>query len=266
LDDVGNIISLKSPANKIVSLAPNITELLFSAGAGNKIVATVRYSDYPDAAKLIPQVGDAHNVDLEAVVGLMPDLIVSWKSGNGTGLHKKLTALGFNVYLSEADTFEKITTSIHRLGLLAGTETLANAAAHQFTQEVESLRKEFYREKKIKVFYQFWDRPIFTVNGSHLISHVIDICGGKNIFSDLTTLTPQINIEAVLEANPDVIIASGNDDQRPEWLNAWNAWPELQASRNNHLYFVPPDFIQRHTTRIIEGGKMICDFIKRVNQ
>ncbi|MGK0298295.1 MAG: iron complex transport system substrate-binding protein [Gammaproteobacteria bacterium] len=263
VDDMGNKISLKSPAKKIVSLAPNLTELLFSAGAGNKIVATVQYSDYPKEAKNILQIGDAHNIDLEALVALMPDLIVTWKSGNSTAIYNKLTNFGFKVYQSEADTLNKISTSILRLGKLAGTEAIAIPAALKFQQEVETLEKQFSRKKSIKVFYQFWDRPIYTINGRHLISHIIELCGGENIYSNLSTLTPQISIESVLKTDPDIIIASGSDDLRPEWLDAWKSWPELKAIQNNQLYFVQPDFIQRHTTRIIQGGKLICEYIDR---
>ena len=263
VDDVGNEISLESPAKKIVSLAPNLTELLFTAGAGNKIVATVQYSDYPEEAKNILQIGDAHNIDLEALIALMPDLIVTWKSGNSTALYNKLTNFGFEVYQSEADTLKKISTSILRLGKLAGTQAIAIPAAMKFQQEIEALEKQYSRKKSIKVFYQFWEKPIYTINGRHLISHIIELCGGKNIYSNLSSLTPQISIESVLKTDPDIIIASGSDNLRPDWLDAWKVWPELKAIQNNQLYFVQPDFIQRHTTRIIQGGKLICEYIDR---
>jgi iron complex transport system substrate-binding protein len=190
-------------------------------------------------------------------------LVVTWKSGNSTAIYNKLTNFGFKVYQSEADTLNKISTSILRLGKLAGTESIAIPAARKFQQKIDTLEKQFSRKKNIRVFYQFWDRPIYTVNERHLISHIIELCGGENIYSNLSSLTPQISTESVLKNDPDIIIASGSDDFRPEWLDAWKLWPELKAIQNNQLYFVQPDFIQRHTTRIIHGGKLICEYIDR---
>jgi iron complex transport system substrate-binding protein len=262
-DDAGNQISLKQPASRIVSLAPNLTELLFSAGAGQSIVATVSHSDYPLAARDIPQLGDAHNVDIEAIIALMPDLVVSWQTGNNTALYNKLTGLGLNVYQSEPDTLEKIGSSLVRFGQLTGKESFANPGSRRFLDEISDLRQQYAHKDKLKVFYQFWDRPIFTVNGTHLISRIIELCGGENIYSDLKTLTPQISIEAVLQSDPAIIIASGSDDDRPAWLDAWKLWPDLTAGRNNQLYFVPPDILQRHTTRISRGARMVCEFIDK---
>ena len=262
-DDAGIEIRLQQPANRVVSLAPHLTELLFSAGAGDRIVATVHHSDYPLAARDIAQIGDAHNVDIETIVTLMPDLIVVWQTGNNAAIYKKLSDLGFKVYQSEPDTLEKIRTTILRLGKLAGTGTIASESSRQFQNKIELLRQQYSNKESINVFYQFWERPIYTVNGKHLISRIIELCGGKNTYFNLNSLTPQIGIESVLQSNPDIIIASGIDDRQPTWLNSWKDWPELSASRNNHLYFIPPEYIQRHTTRITLGAKMMCEYIDR---
>jgi len=261
IDDTGAEIRLEHAAQRIVSLAPNLTELLFAAGAGHRLIATVRYSDYPESAKTIPVIGDSYNIDLEAVMLLAPDLIVLWESGTGEPVRRRLAELGFTVYRSEPDSPEKIASSILRLGKLAGTELTAATISREFTEAMSGLQQQYSSKPDVPVFYQFWDQPIFTVNRTHLISRIIELCGGTNIFADLPALTPQVTMEAVLVADPAVIIASGDNHERPGWLDNWRLWPTLTASANNHLYFIPPDLILRHTARIIDGATMMCEFI-----
>ena len=262
-DDSGDPIRLAQPAKRIISLAPNLTELLFAAGAGTKIVGTVSHSDYPAAASQIPLIGDSFNLDIEAIVTLKPDLIVLWISGNGEPSWRKLTDLGFTVYRSEPDTLEKIASSIARFGQLAGTAPIASASSRQVLEQIHQLREQYSQGQAVRVFYQFWDRPVYTVNSQHLISRIIELCGGHNIFANLSPLTPQINPESVLQLNPQVIIASGENEAPPVWLEYWRNWPELAATANGHIYSIPPDYIQRHTPRILQGATMMCEYIDR---
>jgi iron complex transport system substrate-binding protein len=263
IDDADTKITLTANAGRIISLAPNLTELLYSAGAGNRIVATVSYSDYPESAREIPRIGDAHNVDIESIIALQPDLVVLWQSGNNPAVHQKLINTGLKVYQSEPDTVEGIGTTIQRFGVLAGTEAVANRVSREFHEDIESIRKRYAGKVRIRVFYQFWDRPIYTINGRHLISRIIELCGGENVYAGLSALTPQISTEAVLDANPEIIIASGRDEQRPDWLDGWLNWPEITAVRTGQLYFIPPELIQRHTIRITHGARMMCEVIDR---
>ena len=265
-DDTGETIHLLEPASRIISLAPNLTELLFAAGAGDKIVGTVQYSDYPEPAKSIQRIGDAYQFDIEAILQLQPDLIVYWQSGAGEPAYRKLKELGLVVYRAEPDTVEKIGTSLIRFGQLSGTEQTAEAASKQMLEQMNQLQQTYSGKPAVRVFYQFWNQPIYTVNGKHLISHIIELCGGQNIFAALSALTPQISPEEVLQANPDIIIASGENNTPPGWMNDWKQWSQLTANRNNRIYSIPPDYIQRHTPRIIEGARMMCDFIDQARQ
>lgn len=262
-DDAGDEIVLAQPATRIISLAPNLTELLFAAGIGDRIIGTVRHSDWPVEAAAIPLVGDSFNLDIETIVRLQPDLILLWESGNTAAAYRKLKDLGFTVYRSEPDTVDKIASSLVRLGRLGGTEQIADKTGNELLAQIEQLRKHYAHRSAVRVFYQFWDRPVFTVNGHHLINHIIELCGGSNIYADLSTLTPQVNPESVLERNPQVIIASGETDTPPQWLDDWRHWPELSASTNGHLYSIPPDYIQRHTPRIVHGATLMCEFIDK---
>ncbi|OGI43955.1 MAG: cobalamin-binding protein [Candidatus Muproteobacteria bacterium RBG_16_65_31] len=257
-DDAGATVVLAAPARRVVSLAPHVTELLYAAGAGRYVVGAVDYSDYPEAAKRIPRVGGYTGLDLEAIVALRPDLIIAWQSGNPPSQVERLRALGLAVYVSEPRHIEDVATNIERLGRLAGTADAALRAARAFRQRHEALRRRYAARPAVTVFYQIWDRPLMTVNGKQLISDVIHLCGGRNVFADLPILAPTVDVEAVLAADPEAIVASGAGAARPEWFDAWRRWPQLRAVRRDNLFVVPPDVLQRHGPRILDGAEHLC--------
>lgn len=257
-DDLGHAISVNEPVRRVVSLSPHITELLFAAGAGALVQGAVRYSNYPEAAKTIPRVGDTHKLDIEKIIALQPDLVVAWQSGNGEAIINRLGQLGYRVYVSEPANIEAIARTIRDLGALTGHAATAAGAAGHFITELHALEQRYAGRKPVRTFYQIWNQPLFTVNGKHLISEVIRLCGGRNIFHDLPTLSARVGMEAVLKADPQVIIASGADNTRPPWLEEWQQWPSLQAVQQHHVFFIPPDLIQRHTPRILQGARMMC--------
>ncbi|KAB7623426.1 cobalamin-binding protein [Alkalilimnicola sp. S0819] len=265
-DDRGRTVSLQSPARRIVSLAPHATEILYTAGAGEYLVGTVSHSDYPAEAEQIPRVGSYKRVDYERLAALQPDLVVGWHSGNGASTIERLQALGYTVYISEPKNLNDIARSVERLGTLAGTEEQARTAAAEFRARHQRLRERYSRRPPLSVFYQVWYQPLMTVNDAHLISQVIHLCGGRNVFADAASLTPRISVEAVLARDPEVIIASGMGDERPEWLDNWARWKDLQAVRLAHLYFVPPALLQRHSPRILEGAERVCAHLEQARQ
>jgi len=260
-DDAGRTVTLKQPALRIISLAPHVTEQLFAIGAGERIIGAVDYSDYPEQAKALPRVGGYSRLDLERILALQPDLIVGWQSGNDARQLERLQQLGLTVYLSEPRHLDDIANDMERLGQLSGVGKQAAAAAERFRQGIAALRDQHQGVKPLRVFYQIWNRPLMTVNGQHLISDVINLCGGDNIFATIDNLTPTVSVEAVLAANPQVIIASGMASERPEWLDDWRRWPKLAAVRNKQLYVIAPDIIQRATPRLLQGAKRMCQLL-----
>ena len=257
--DAGGVsIRLAAPARRIVSLAPHITELLFAAGAGDRVVGNVDYGDYPPGAKVLPKVGDYSSLDLEAIVALKPDLVLGWETGNSPASISRLRSMGLTVYLSEPNRIQDIAGDLERIGKLAGTEVTANAVALAFRRRYEGLAARYSRRPPVDVFYQIWKQPLMTVNRKQIISDAIRLCGGRNVFSNLPTLAPTVTVEAVIAANPEAIVASGMDSSRPEWLDDWKRWNTLTAVARNNLYFVPPDLIQRHTPRILDGAEKLC--------
>lgn len=262
-DGIGRKVTLPEPANRIVSLAPHTTELLFAAGAGKQIVGAVDYSNYPPVAEQLPTVGSSASLNLESIVALHPDLVLAWKSGNVAPQVEHLIELGIPVFYSEPRRLEDIATDLQHLGELAGTSSVADAAAQAFRNAYKRLGHEFAQRTPVRTFYQIWNQPLMTVNGEHLISQVITLCGGKNVFAELSTLAPAVSLEAVLATDPEAIIASGKARERPEWLESWRAWPRLSAVKNHQLYAIDPDLIQRQTPRILDGAKIMCQQLQQ---
>ncbi|MBS0367833.1 MAG: cobalamin-binding protein [Proteobacteria bacterium] len=263
-DDQGQTLHLAQPARRIVSLAPHVTELLFAAGAGDRVVGAVQYSDYPEAAGKVARVGSYTAPDMEMVASLKPDLVIAWKSGNREAQLDKFKALGVPVFINEPRRIEDVARSLSQFGRLAGTSAVADAAAQAFRKRHAALEARYARRPKVRTFYEIWNRPLMTINGEHLISDVIRLCGGDNVFAKLPMLAPTIDVEAVLAAAPDAIVASGMGESRPEWLDDWRKWTKLPAVAKGNLFFIPPDLIQRHTPRILDGAERLCGQLEEV--
>ncbi|MDR0735294.1 MAG: cobalamin-binding protein [Zoogloeaceae bacterium] len=257
-DDAGYELALEVPARRVVSLAPHITEILHAIGAGDTLAGAAEFSDYPPAARQLPRVGGYDRLDLERIVRLRPDLVLAWKSGNPPTQVDRLRAMGLRVFVTEAETLEDIARLLETFGALTGREARALAAASAYRQRLESLRARYSRQAPVTVFYQIWPAPLMTVGRRQIITQVITLCGGVNIYGHLRSLVPVVSLESVLIANPQAIIAAGMDEARPEWLDDWRRWPRLEAARRGNLFHIPPDLIQRHTPRLLDGAEILC--------
>lgn len=265
-DGLDRNVTLEKPAERIIALAPHIVENAYSAGAGQKLVAAVNHSDYPPEAAELPQLGSYKAVSLEQILALEPDLVLLWASGNGEETLRQLERLGVTVYASEPRKLEDVAHSVIDIGTLAGTRDVAETAAREYLDNLDQLREQYAEREPVSVFYQVWNKPLQTLNDEHLVSAVIRLCGGRNVYADAAPLAPKINMESVLDRNPQAIVASGMGDERPEWLDEWQDWPGLSAVQEDNLFFVPPDIIQRHTIRIAQGAKLFCEHIETARQ
>ncbi|MBX3603811.1 MAG: cobalamin-binding protein [Piscinibacter sp.] len=260
-DDTGAPLQLARPAQRIVSLAPHLTELLFAAGAGAHVVGVGAYSDYPAAARALPRVGDSALLDLERIVALKPDLLVVWQDGNSPQQLQRLATLGVPVYASRLGTLADIASTLRRLGTLAGTPTAAQARAQAFEAELAALRERYGGRRELRVFYQIWHRPLLTVNGRHLISEALRLCGARNVFAELGPLTPSVSPEAVLAADPQVIVTGSTDPAGGDNLDRWRA---LRATRQLPLLTVEADTLHRSSDRIVDGVRELCEKLEAV--
>lgn len=264
VDDAGQSVRLTAPARRIVSIAPHLTELLFSAGAGDRVVGAVAFSDHPAAARRIPRIGDSAQLDLERIVSLRPDLIVYWLHGNSPQQVQRLRALGLPLFAGESRRLSGISGTLRRLGVLAGTEATASAQADAFDRQVAALRERYAGRAPVRVFYQIWHQPLLTVNGQHLISEVLRVCGADNVFAGLAPLTPNVSVESVLAADPDAIVTGSVDPAGPDNLDRWRKLRTLRAARLGNLVVVDPDKLHRQSERIVAGAHELCGRLDEV--
>jgi iron complex transport system substrate-binding protein len=258
IDDRELNVCLDHPAERIAALSPGATELIYAAGAGDNVVAVVSYSDYPEAAKSVTSVGSHTRLDLERLISLQPDLILAWGTGNPTEQIDTLARLGLPVYYVEPYEFEDIARNIENMGKLAGTGLQADAEALHFRTGIDALRERYQHASPVRTFYQVWEEPLMSMNGSHYISKVVSLCGGINVFADSPRLIPRLSQEAVLLKNPEAIIAGGMGERNAQWLENWRVFPDLLATQKGNLFFVPPSLIQRPTPRLLEGAQILC--------
>ena len=263
VDDNGDELVLAQPAQRIISLAPNITEVLFHVGAGAQIVGADEYSNYPEAAKQIRRVNNHAAANYELILSLKPDLVIAWQSGNGDKIIDPLRKLGFPVFVVETREIDQIPALFHRFGQLSGHEAIAQQRIDEFTQRLHSLRNAQAGKSVVRTFYQIWHEPLITLNGQHMVSDVIRLCGGVNVFADAIPLVPYINIESIVAADPEVIIAGGSEQDQPDLVSRWQQWAGISAVQHQHIYAIPADLMQRHSDRILEGARMMCDYLDR---
>ena len=256
-------MTLSKPAERVIALAPHIVENVYAAGAGKTLVGAVDYCDYPPEANEITRVGSISSYSLEAIIALKPDLVLVWHSGRGGDVLTKLDRLGIPAYAGDPHALEDVARSIRDYGKLTGNQIYAEAAAKHFENRHQNLSTEHKNKTPISVLYQVWNDPIQTLNDEHIISDVIRLCSGLNAFGDSPSLVPKISVESVISRDPEVIIASGMAEERPEWLDTWKKWRTLKAVQQSNLYFIPPDIIQRHTPRILDGAELMCKHLDR---
>ncbi len=259
IDDAGNEITLEQPAQRIISLAPSLTELAYAAGAGDKLVGVIEYSDYPPAAQALPRVGRYDLLDTETIVAMQPDLVLAWLTGNPRTTVARLRELGLTVYIAEPKELESIPSHLQRLGALAGTDAAASAAIADFASTLADLRSRYSDLEPVRTFYQVWNGPVITAGGNELINDIITLCGGDNVFADLSLVAPKVSTEAVLTTLPQAIFGSGADAERPDWLDDWQDWPVLPAVALGNVFHIPPALVQRHTPRALQGAAMMCE-------
>jgi len=256
-------------ARRVITLAPHLTELVYAAGAGDRLVGVVEYSDYPPEAVHLPRIGDAFRFDYEAIAALKPDLLLAWQSGTPVAAVERLTGLGYRVVSLEPGRLATIADHLRSIGQLVGTLPDATLAADRYEQELQELRDQYQDAPTLSVFYQISWQPLFTINRQHVIGEAIEICGGRNVFADLNELSPAISLEAVLVSAPQVIIASRFDSRKEQVateLSGWSKWTNIPAVRDGNLYLLGVDQMARPSTRILSGIRALCQSLDKARR
>jgi iron complex transport system substrate-binding protein len=252
--------SNSNAAQRIIALSPHLAELVFAVGAGDRLIGVSAYTDYPEAAAKLPVIGDAFMLDLERLTVLKPDLLLAWQSGTPAHVVDELRSRGYRVEVIRTMSLHEIPPALRRIGTLTAQGTTANTAADSFVAGLESLAERASDATPVAVFYQVSKRPLYTINGEHYVSQLIEICGGKNVFADLGNLAPLIGVEAVLERDPEVMLAS--DDAGTDAFSEWERWPDLAANRYGNRFLMPAAEIGRATPRLLEAGAAICEALE----
>ena len=263
-DDAGLTVSVDKPALRVISMAPHVTELLFAAGGGSRVVGAVNYSDYPEAAKSIPRIGSNREVDVERVIALKPDLIVAWMHNSSERQIDLVRKLGVPVFQSDPQSLDAIPESVLRLGQLMGTDAAAKATATQLRKQLASLRAQYAKRPPVRTFYQVWDKPLYTLSGKSIVTDAMHLCGGVNIFDGLNVVAPIVTLESVLQANPEAIIATAEKNYGGVAL--WKQYGSLQAVRNNNLFTLDGNLLNRAGPRMIQGTAAMCEALEQARQ
>ncbi|WP_426197610.1 cobalamin-binding protein [Massilia sp. DWR3-1-1] len=256
-DDDGNLITLKKPAQRIIAMAPHVTELLYAAGGGDRIVGAVSYSDYPAAAKLLPRIGDNRQVDLERVIALKPDLIVVWLHGSSARQVDLLRKLNVPIFHSEPKKLDGIADSLIRLGQLMGTENVANAVAADVRGQFAALAQKYGKRSPVRLFYQVWDKPLYTLSNGSIVSDAMRLCGGVNVFGALSVTAPVVGVEAVLQEDPEAIF--GTSEKNYGGVNLWRQYPGMQAVKRDNLFTLDGELLNRAGPRMVPGTAALCE-------
>lgn len=256
-DDAGANVTLARPALRVISMAPHVTEMLFAAGGGERVVGAVDYSDYPEAAKRIPRIGSNREVDIERIMALKPDLIVAWMHGSSERQIALVRQLGIPVYLSDPQTLEGIPDSLLRLAQLMGTEATARPVATGLRQQLAGLRSRYAGRSPVRTFYQVWDKPLYTLNGKHIVTDALRLCGGENIFHTLPVTAPVVTTESVLQLDPEAIF--GTAEKNYGGVSLWRKYPTMTAVRHENLFTVDGDLLNRAGPRMIAGAAVMCE-------
>ena len=241
---------------RVVTLAPNLAELMFDAQAGDHLVGVSAYTDYPQQALAIPVIGDAFVVDREQLAILRPDMLLAWESGTPTHVVDQLREAGFRVEIIRTRNLDDVAVALERIGELTGDPGPASEVANRYRQRIVALREQFSGSEPIRVFYQIQKRPLYTISGSHYISELLELCGGINIFADIGDLAPLVDVEAVIDRDPEVMLAG--EDSQHEAFDEWDRWPNIAANRYGNRFFMPAAEIGRATTRLVQAAEAVC--------
>ena len=263
VDDTGATLVLAAPARRIVSLAPGATELLFAAGAGSRIIATVQGADEPAAAKNIERIGDANTLNYERLKQLKPDVIVVWQSLANPTVVQSLKKLELPLYFVSVGGFADIPESVRRMGVLAGTAAVAEPKAKQLAARVATLAKP-PATPRFDVFYMIWDSPLYTVGSRSLMSEAIRRCGGRNIFDDLDMPAPIVEFGVILGRNPDVIIMAAPPITARDWRERWQAFPDVKAVANKRMVSFTDTRLTRMGPTAFDAVDDLCELMRKL--
>jgi iron complex transport system substrate-binding protein len=262
IDDDSRVVTLDRPAVRVVTLSPSLAEIVFAIGGGDRLVGVSSYSDDPPEALKIPVVASPGRIDAERLRMLRPDLVIGWRSGNPVRDVARLQRGNVPVFMTEPQSLADISRIARSIGMLLGLENSAIEVAGRYDDAIASLAAR--DQSSVSVFVEIWHRPMITVNGEHLVSDILRVCGGRNVFAKIPTLTARVSAEQLLVANPALLIVSGTVESMPEMVRRWRTFKTIQAVRDNRIVMIDPRILHRQGLRIVEGARQVCAAVRNV--
>jgi vitamin B12 transport system substrate-binding protein len=250
--------------NRIIALSPHSVEMLFAIGAGDRIIATTKFANYPAQAESIPRVGGYNGIQIEKILTLKPDLIIAWMDGNKIEDIEKMERLGLNVYRSKTRSLDNIPNELIKLGKMIGLTDSGRHAAEAFNARIVKIRLENKHKTPVKFFYQLWDEPLRAMAAGSWINTVMAACGGENVFNDPMLDYPEVSIENVLIAAPEAFVIPSHHGSYTASVDKWRKWPEIPAIANDQIYFIDGDLLHRFSTRVLDGMEQVCKAFDKV--
>lgn len=244
------------PAQRVVTFAPHLAEIMFEVGAGKQLVGVSAWSDYPRAVLELPEVGDAFTVDQEQLSLLRPDLVLVWASGMPAHTVEELRERGYRVESVATRNLSEVAAAMRRIGQLTGHEEEGESAAARFDAVFAELRQAHADDDPISVFFQISTRPLYTINREHFISEIIALCGGRSIFDELEDFAPPVSVEAVLDRDPEVMLAGANLGDGA--FDEWQRWPDMAANRLGNQFLLPDETVGRPSPRLTLAARAVC--------
>lgn len=275
VDDAGRSVDFPSPPRRVVTLAPNLTEFVYAVGAGDTMVGTMDTSTWPEAARRVTRIGDYQRLDVERILSLKPEVVLVWHHGNQGRELGQLEAAGLRLFYLEPKRLEDVPATLERVGALLGHEAQARPAAAAWRRELADLRARHAKAEPVSVFFQVWSQPLMTLNGGHLTSDILALCGGRNVFATLPALAPQVSLESVVAADPEAIFSTREfTGDTPGWrrepgrpsFSIWQPFPRLTAVRRRWMYTVPGDLLTRQGPRVLDGVRAVCAALDEVRR
>jgi iron complex transport system substrate-binding protein len=261
-DDDGRTVTLAAPARRVVTLAPFLTELVYDVGSGARLVAVSEHSDWPPAARALPEVGNAFDFSLERIASLQPDLVLVWKDSVRASDIERMEGFGAHVFVASARSLEDVPRLLGLIARLTGGS--AEAVAARYRAKLDALREAHRSARHMHVFLEIWHQPLTTVAGRHFMNEALETCAADNVFADLPGVAPTVPWEAVYARDPEAIVSISSGTTKEAFHAAWGERRALSAVKNGKLVFVDPDKLQRQSARTADGVAELCAALDRI--
>ncbi|XXF08158.1 ABC transporter substrate-binding protein [Pseudomonas sp. D2-3] len=243
-------------AERVVSLAPSLSEIVLELGAADMLVGVLDGGERPAALAHLPSVGRYGNLEMETLLALQPDLLLVWPGSVSAAQREQLQAFDIPMLVLEPHSLDELARQFLLVGERLGRPQAGRRLHDRFVAGLKALRARYRRDEPLPVFYQVWDAPLYTVGGGQIISDALQVCGARNVFADLRLPAPQVSVEAVLQRDPALILA-GDARQLP----GWRRWPQLRAVKSAQLVVLPDKGLERPSFQMLAATARLCEVL-----